>query len=195
VLDRHSSVTEVTALLNEALREVWAGKRMVGGKHVVCDEDKRDGEEDNQDNIASLLPTSGYSSDHLQRWMRIWQILEVEEVDIHELILLAVRCYLPDWRGDEVQNWAPGAPRPLRRVWDGTGVGQGQIRLRGGLISAQDRNTHQLREVYAVNGRQAFEERQAGTHHHLPLGTERSPRREHIQLGIPCSNLLTRVTP
>jgi hypothetical protein len=109
--------------------------------------------------------------------MRIWQILEVEEADVHELILLAVRCYLPDWRGDEVQNWTPGAPRPLRRVWDGTGAGQGQIRLRGGLISAHDRNTHQLREVYAVNDRQAFEERQAGTNHHLPVGADHSPRR------------------
>ena len=88
------TVTEVTAVPNEALRVVWAGSRMVGGKRIACEEGQGDGEEEDQtDNIATLLPTNDYSSDILQRWVQIWQILGVEDVDI---ILLAAQCYLPD---------------------------------------------------------------------------------------------------
>ena len=90
------TVTEVTTHPNEALWGVWEGSRMVGGSEEV----QGDGEEEEQtDNIATLLPTNNYSSDILQRWVQIWQILAVEEVDIHEVIFLAVQCHLPDWRG------------------------------------------------------------------------------------------------
>jgi hypothetical protein len=92
-----------------------------------------------------------------------------------------------------VQNWCPGAPRPLRRVWEVTDAGQGQILLRGELIQAHDCNTHQLREVYAVSGWQAFEERKAGRHHHLPAGDELSPRQKRLKLGIPGLDLLSRM--
>jgi hypothetical protein len=188
------TVMEVTAVPNEALRAIWAGSRMVGGKRIACEEGQGDGEEEQQtDNIATLLPTNDYSSDILQGRVQIWQILGVEEADIHEVILLAAKCYLPDWRGDEVQNWCPDAPRPLRRVWEGTGAGQGQIRLRGELIQAHDRNTHQLREVFAVSGRQAFETSKTGRHHYLPAGAERSPRQERLKLGIPGPDLLSRM--
>jgi hypothetical protein len=47
-------------------------------------------------------------------------------------------------------------------VWEGTGAGQGQPRLRGALIPAPHRNTHQLREVHAISSRQAFDERKQG---------------------------------
>ncbi len=55
------TVTEVTTLPNEALWGVWEGSRMVGGKRVVCEEVQGDGEEEEQtDNIATLLPTNNY---------------------------------------------------------------------------------------------------------------------------------------
>ena len=70
-------------------------------------------------------------------------------------------------------------------MWEGTGAGQGQIRLRGALIPAQHRNTHQLREAHAVRSQQAFDEREKGGRHHLPEGAERRQRRDKIRLGIP----------
>jgi hypothetical protein len=73
--------------------------------------------------------------------VQIWHILDVEEVDIYEVILLAVNCHLPDWRREAVHNWSPIAPRPLRGVWVGTGAGQGQLRLRGAL-TPQHTATH-----------------------------------------------------
>jgi hypothetical protein len=128
----------------------------------------------------------------LQRWEQIGHILGVEDVDIHEVILLAVNCYLPDWRGEAVHNWSPSTPRPLRGVWEGTGAGQEQLRLRGALIPAPHRNTHQVREAHAINSRQAFDERKQGGRHHLPEGAERRQRKEKIRVGIPCSDILRR---
>jgi hypothetical protein len=31
----------------------------------------------------------------LQKWVQIWHTLGVDEIDINEVILLAVNCYLP----------------------------------------------------------------------------------------------------
>lgn len=158
----------------------------------MCEESQEDGEEEEQTDItATLLPTTPYSTDMLQLWVQIWHILCVEEVDIHEVILLAVNCHLPDWRGQAVHNWSPRAPRPLRGVWEGTGAGQGQLRLRGTSIPAPHSNTHQLREAYAINSRQAFDERKQGGRHHLPKGAECRPRKEKIWLGIPCPDILS----
>jgi hypothetical protein len=188
-----ATVTEATALLNNTLREVWGGSRMVSEKRLVCEESQEDGEEEEQtDSTATLFPTTPYSTDMFQRWVQIWHILGVEEVDIHEVILLAVNCHLPDWRGEAVHNWSPSAPRPLRGVWEVTGAGQGQLRLRGAPIPAPHHNTHQLREAYAINSRQAFDERKQGEQHHLPKGAERRPRKEKIWLGIPCPDILLR---
>ena len=54
-----------------ALRGIWEGSTMVGGKRVVCEEGQGDGEEEEQtDNIATLLPTNNYSRDILQRLPR-----------------------------------------------------------------------------------------------------------------------------
>jgi hypothetical protein len=65
------TVTDVTARPNEALRGIWEGSTMVGGKRVVCEEGQGDGEEEEQtDNIATLLPTNNYSRDILQRLPR-----------------------------------------------------------------------------------------------------------------------------
>ena len=72
-------------------------------------------------NVTQSTPSS--------MWVQIWHTLGVDEIDINEIILLAVNCYLPDWQGEAVHNWSPSAPRPLRGVWEGTGAGQGQLRL------------------------------------------------------------------
>jgi hypothetical protein len=130
---------------------------MVSDKRLVCEESHDEEDEEAQsDSTATLSPTTPYASEILQKWVQIWHTLDVEDVDIYEIILLAVNCHLPDWRGEAVHNWSPSAPRPLRGVWEGTGAGQGQLRLRGALIPAPHRNTHQLREAYAINGRQAL---------------------------------------
>jgi hypothetical protein len=142
------TVTEVTVFPNEALQKVWGGSRMVGGRRIVCEEGPGEEEDEEQpDKLATLLPINSYSGDTLQHWVQVWQLLGVDGIYIHEVVLLAVQCYLPDWRRDQVQNWSPGVPRPLRGVWEGTGAGQGQIRIKGEPIPAKDRNTHQLREA------------------------------------------------
>ena len=106
------TVTEAKVLLNNTLKEVWGGSRMVSEKRLVCEESQEEGEEEEQtDSTATLSPTTPYSSEMLQRWVQIWHILDVEEVDIHEVVLLAVNCYLPDWRGEAVHNWSPSAIR------------------------------------------------------------------------------------
>ncbi len=187
------TVTEATVLLNNTLKEVWGGSRMVSEKRLVCEESQEEGEEEEQtDSTATLSPTTPYASEILQKWVQIWHILDVEEVDIFEVILLAVNCHLPDWRGEAVHNWSPSAPRPLRGVWEGTGAGQGQLRLRGALIPAPHRNTHQLREAHAISSRQAFDERKQGGRHHLPKGAERCQQKEKIRIGIPCPDILRR---
>jgi hypothetical protein len=187
------TVTEAMVLLNNTLKEVWGGNRMVSEKRLVCEESQEEGEEEEQtDSTATLSPTTPCASEILQKWVQIWHILEVEEVDIHEVILLAVNCHLPDWRGEAVHNWSPSAPRPLRGVWEGTVAGQGQLRLRGALIPAPHRNTHQLCETHAISSRQAFDERKQGGRHHLPEGAERRQRKEKIRIGIPCPDILRR---
>ena len=139
-------------LLNDSLKEVWGGSRVVSERRLVSEESQEDEEADEQtDSIVKLSPTNPYATDMLQKWVQIWHILGVEEVDINEVILLAVNCYLPDWQGEAVHNWSPSAPSPLRGVWEGTGAGQGQLRLRGSLIPAPHRNTHQLRDAYAIH--------------------------------------------
>ena len=101
----------------------------------MCEESQGVEEEEEQtERTAKLSPTNPYASDMLQKWVQIWHTLGVDEIDINEVILLSVSCYLPDWQGEEVQAWSPSAPRPLRGVWEGTGAGQGQIRLRGAPI-------------------------------------------------------------
>jgi hypothetical protein len=75
-------------------------------------------------------------------------------------------------------------------VWEGTGARQGQLRLRGALIPAQHRNTHQLREAHAIHNQQAFDERKRGGRHHLPEGAERRQRKEKIRIGIPSWDIL-----
>ena len=126
---------------------------MVSERRLVCEESQDAEEEDEQtDRIAKLSPTNPYATDMFQKWVQIWHTLGVDEIDINEVILLAVNCYLPDWQGEAVHNWLPSDPRPLRGVWEGTVAGQGQLRLRvshrGSLIPAQHRNTHQLREAF-----------------------------------------------
>ena len=128
----------------------------------------------------------------LLRWVQIWHILGVEEIDINEVILLTANCYLPDWRWGAVHNWSPSSPRPLRGVREGTGAGQGQLRLRGAPIPAPHRNTHQLREAYAIDSQLAFDERKQGGRHHLPEGADRRQRKEKNQIGIPSSSILPR---
>ena len=187
------TVTEATVLLNNTLKEVWGGSRMVSEKRLVCEESQEEGEEEEQtDCTATLSPTNPYASEILQNWVQIWHILDVEEVDIYEIILLAVNCHLPDWRGEAVHNWSPSAPRPLRGVWEGTGEGQGQLRISGTLIPASSRNTHQLRETYAISNQQGFDERKQGAQHHLPAGAERRQRKEKVRVGIPCPEILLR---
>jgi hypothetical protein len=58
------------------------------------------------------------------------------------------------------------------------------------LIPAQHRNTHQLREAYAIHSQQAFDERKQGGRHHLPEGAERRQRKEKIRIGIPSWDIL-----
>jgi hypothetical protein len=187
------TVTEATVILNDNLKEVWAGSKMVSDKRLVCEESHDEEDEEAQsDSTATLSPTTPYASEILQKWVQIWHTLDVEDVDIYEIILLAVNCHLPDWRGEAVHNWSSSAPRPLRGVWEGTGAGQGQLRLRGALIPAPHRNTHQLREAYAFNGRQAFDERKPGGRHHLPEGAERRQGKRRIRVGIPCPDILRR---
>lgn len=126
------TITEATVLINDNLRRVWGGSRTVGDKYIICEESLAAEEEEEQtESTATLSPTSPYSSDILQQWLQVWHILGVEEVDILEIILLAVNCHLPDWQGETVHNWSPSTPRPLKGVWEGTGAGQGQLRLRG----------------------------------------------------------------
>jgi hypothetical protein len=164
---------------------------MVSERRLVCEESQDVEEEDEQtERIAKLSPTNPYAPDMLQKWVQIWHTLGVDEIDINEVILLAVNCYLPDWQGEAVHNWSPSAPRPLRGVWEGTGAGQGQLRLRGALIPAQHRNTHQLREAHAIHSQQAFDERKQGGRHHLPEGAERRQRKEKIHIGIPSRDIL-----
>jgi hypothetical protein len=176
------TVREATVLLNNTLKEVWGGSRIVGETRLVCEESQEEGEEEEQtDSTVTLSPTTPYVSEILQRWVQIWHILDVEEVDIHEVILLAVNCHLPDWRGGAVNNWSPSALRPLRGLWEGTGAGQGQLRLRGALIPAPHCNTHQLRGVHAISSRQAFDELKQGGRHHLQEGAELRQRKEKIR--------------
>jgi hypothetical protein len=164
---------------------------MVSERRLVCEESLDVEEEDEQtERIAKLSPTNPYAPDMLKKWVQIWHTLGVDEIDINEVILLAVNCYLPDWQGEAVHNWSPSAPRPLRGVWEGTGAGQGQLRLRGALIPAQHRNTHQLREAHAIHSQQAFDERKQGGRHHLPEGAERRQRKEKIHIGIPSRDIL-----
>ena len=88
---------------------------MIGANRIACEESQAEGEEEEQaESTATLSPTNPYSADMFQQWVQIWHILGVEEVDILEIILLAVNCHLPDWKGEAVQNWSPSAPRPLR---------------------------------------------------------------------------------
>jgi hypothetical protein len=91
-----------------------------------------------------------------------------------------------------VHNWSPSAPHPLRRVWEGTVTGQGQLRLRGALIPVPHLNTHQLREAYAINRQQAFDDLKQGGLHHLPEGAYHHLQKEKIWLGIPCPDILLR---
>ena len=42
---RCSTNIDTVAVPNQALREVWAGSRMVGGKRIACEEGKGEGEE------------------------------------------------------------------------------------------------------------------------------------------------------
>jgi hypothetical protein len=186
-----TTVLEATVLLDDNLRQVWKGSRMVNKRRLVCEESQGVEEEDEQTKrIVKLSPTNPYAADMLQKWVQIWHTLGVDEIDINKVILLSVSCYLPDWQGEAVQNWSPSAQRPLRGVWEGTGAGQGQIRLRGAPIPAQHRNTHQLREVHAVRSQQAFDEREKGDRHHLPEGAGRRQRRDKIRLGIPHCDVL-----
>jgi hypothetical protein len=186
-----TTVLEATVLLDNNLKQVWKGNRMVNERRLVCEESQGVEEEEEQtERTAKLSPTNPYASDMLQKWVQIWHTLGVDEIDINEVILLSVSCYLPDWQGEEVQAWSPSAPRPLRGVWEGTGAGQGQIRLRGAPIPAQYRNTHQLREAHAVRNQQAFDEREKGGRHHLSEGAGRRQRRDKIQLGIPRCDVL-----
>ena len=185
------TTTEATVLLNDRLKEVWGGSRLVSERRLVCEEIQEDEEEEEQtEGTATLSPTNPYATDMLQRWVQIWHILGVKEIDINEVILLAANCYLPDGRGEAVHNWSPSAPRPLRGVWEETGAGQGQLRLRGAPTPAPHRNTHQLREEYAINSQLAFDERKQGGRHHLPEGAERRQSKEKIQIGIPSSSIL-----
>ena len=62
---------------------------------------------------------------------------------------------------------------------------QGQIRLRGERIAAQHRNTHLLRNVHAIGGREAFEARCQNNDHHLPRGAVRQQGTVRIQIGLP----------
>jgi hypothetical protein len=187
------TVTEATVILNNNLKEVWVGSKMVSEKRLVCEESQEEEEEEEQtDSTVTLSPTTPYVSEILQKWVQIWHILDVEDVDIYEVILLTVNCHLPDWRGEAVHNWSPSALPPLRGVWEGTGAGQGQLRLRGALIPAPHCNTHQLREMHAISSRQAFDERKQGGRHHLPEGAERRQRKERIRVGIPCPDILLR---
>jgi hypothetical protein len=77
-------------------------------------------------------------------------------------------------------------------VWEGTGAGQWQLHIRGALIPASYRNTHQLRETYAISNQQGFDERKQGAQHHLPAGAERCQRKEKVRVGIPCQEILLR---
>jgi hypothetical protein len=42
---RCSTNIDTVAVPNQALREVWAGSRMVGGKRIACEEGQGEGEE------------------------------------------------------------------------------------------------------------------------------------------------------
>ena len=64
---------------------------------------------------------------------------------------------------------------------------QGQIRLRGERIAAQHRNTHLLRNVHAIGGREAFEARCQNIDHHLPSGAVRQQGTVRIQIGLPAN--------
>jgi hypothetical protein len=70
------TITEVTVLLNDNLKEVWEGSRMIGGKRSTCEENQAEGDEEEQTECtATLSPTTSYSADLLQRWVQIWHIL------------------------------------------------------------------------------------------------------------------------
>ena len=78
---------------------------MVSDKRLVCEESHDEEDEEAQsDSTATLSPTTPYASEILQKWVQIWHTLDVEDVDIYEIILLAVNCHLPDWRGEAV-HW------------------------------------------------------------------------------------------
>jgi hypothetical protein len=105
------TVLEATVLLDDSLKAVWRGSRTVSERRLVCEESQDAEEEDEQtDRIAKLSPTNPYATDMFQKWVQIWHTLGVDEIDINEVILLAVNCYLPDWQGEAVHNWSP-APR------------------------------------------------------------------------------------
>jgi hypothetical protein len=124
------TVTEAMVLLNNTLKEVWGGNRMVSEKRLVCEESQEEGEEEEQtDSTATLSPTTPCASEILQKWVQIWHILEVEEVDIHEVILLAVNCHLPDWRGEAVHTNA-------RFSFAGSSIPSSPIRAPFNLICA-----------------------------------------------------------
>jgi hypothetical protein len=62
------TVTEVTVLLNNTLKEVWGGSRMVSEKRLVCEDSQEEGEEEEQtDCTATLSPTNPYASEILQK--------------------------------------------------------------------------------------------------------------------------------
>jgi hypothetical protein len=42
------TITEVTVLLNDNLKEVWEGSRMIGGKRITCEENQAEGDEEEQ---------------------------------------------------------------------------------------------------------------------------------------------------
>ena len=75
-------VLEATVLLDDNLKAVWGGSRMVSERRLVCEESQDVEEEDEQtERIAKLSPTNPYAADMLQKWVQIWHTLGVDEID------------------------------------------------------------------------------------------------------------------
>ena len=60
------TVTEATVILNNNLKEVWVGSKMVSEKRLVCEESQEEEKEEEQtDSTATLSPTTPYASEIL----------------------------------------------------------------------------------------------------------------------------------
>jgi len=169
-------VTKLRAkvVINDALKHVWSDRQRVGGAEVICERVVEQSEEEEEWAYTAVLkPPHAYASDLLQQWCRAWGLLGLSDLEMREMSIWSTQICMPEWQIDELLVWSSGLPRLLLQAWTGTGAMQGQIRLRGERIAAQHRNTHLLRNVYAIGGREAFEARCQHNDHHLPSGAVR----------------------